>query len=195
MRKLICLLVLPMMLCAQESDRTNGIVVVASYGIGEGKIGDVKTMTYTVSSSIGYEFYLNQKISLTPVLRHGSNRLNLSAEDDQVFIKDRFLEPALIGRHYFSVSNSSAFFLGINLYGRWSRERTFESTAFERTETNLGWNFGLGFNGGGRIYLQPKAFVELGIGENHDLVKSYGNAQDEFRLNQVSLYVGLFYRI
>lgn len=192
MRKLICLLIFPMLVQAQDSKPRNGLLSIGSYGIGEGKGTETRQMAFTFSTGLGYEIYLNDKISLTPGFRHGTNRFNYSQEGADVFVRNRFFEPNLMGRRYFLMGSGTTLFLGAQAYGRRTRQRVLDGVDIDRTDDNVGWNFGFAFGGGARFYLQPRAYIEVGLTESYDLFESYKREQDEFRLNQVSLNVGLF---
>lgn len=163
----------------------------ASYGIGEFKNNDAKTMAFISSWGLSYEVAIKQKYGISLGLRRGAIRTSQTISDNSVFVTDRFAEAILSGRKYYPIGQSCIMYGGVQLNSRWIYDRDVESAARDDSFRNIGSTFGAGAFAGIRTIVSPKVMLDIALLENYDFAKSFKNSEDEFRINQVSLNVGL----
>jgi hypothetical protein len=196
MRKVICLfMVLGCMYFQRATCQNNNWGGTVSYGVGELKTADFKTMAHINSVGLSYEIGLKQKYGISFMLRRGTIRTDQIVLETPAFVTDRFAEVAVGGRRYFNISGLSFIYVGVQINGRWMYDRAVESPALNKDFSNIGGTFGAGAFAGIRTELGPKVVLDFGILENSDLAKSFKEREHEFRINQVSLNVGVHIRL
>ena len=195
MKKIIWLFVVSGLIYIPTVLSQNNWGATASYGIGELKGNDSKTMAYVNSWGLSYEIGFKSKYGLSFELRRGAIRTSQMLSENSVFVTDRFAEAVLAGRRYYPIGDLCIIYGGVQLNSRWMYDREVESPALDTHSRNIGSTYGAGAFAGIRTVVSPKVTLDITLLENYDFAKSFKNSEEKFRINQVSLNVGLQIRL
>ena len=191
MRRMICLIVVSLCMYVPNATSQNSWGATVSYGVGELKSLDSKTMAHITSWGLSYEIGLRQRYGLSFGLRRGSIRTNQLMADNSVFVTDQFVELVIGGRRYYPLSNLSTLYGGVQVNGRLMYNRDVETSGSDQSFSNIGSTYGIGAFAGIRTVVSPKTSLDITLGENYDFAKSFKKSEHEFRINQVYLNVGM----